>query len=310
MKDENMTPVYFLALLHTVITGLSFLFSKTTLKYATPVDVLAFRFTASFVGMIIMVLFKKVTISPDKKNLFKICLVGLLYPIAFFSFQTFGLVHASSSEAGILQSTTPIFTMILSAIFLKERTTIYQKISILLSVLGVIYIFIMQGAGFDYTKILGMLLLTLSSLSTAGYYVLARKSLKEVSVTDISFVGILMGFFVFNTASIVSHFLKGTLNQFTAPLQNFEFIASILYLGILASLVTSLLSNYALSKIQAAKMSVFGNLRTVIAILSGAFFMKEQLFSYHIIGSIMIIAGVIGTNYAGHKSEQSCDTKT
>jgi drug/metabolite transporter (DMT)-like permease len=65
----------------------------------------------------------------------------------------------------------------------------------------------------------------------------------------------------------------------------------------LSSLVTSLLTNYILSKIEASKMSVFSNLGTVISIVAGVIFLKEEIFYYHIIGSILIVGGVIGTNF-------------
>lgn len=298
--------VYLLATLHTLITGLSFLFSKTALKFASPMDVLAFRFTASFIAIMIPILFKKISVNFKGKNLYKICFLGLLYPIAFFGFQTFGLVHAASSEAGILQSITPILVMILSAVFLEEKSTLYQKASMLLSVLGVIYIFIMKGASVNFTEVLGITLLLLSSLSSAGYTVLNRITLREFSIIEISFMMTLLGFVVFNAVALVTHFWQGTLNQFFAPFQSLEFTISILYLGILSSLVTSLLNSCVLSKIDAAKMSVFGNLRTVIAIFAGVIFLKEQLFYYHIIGSLMIIAGVIGTNYTGKKEKTDC----
>ncbi|NLJ99166.1 MAG: hypothetical protein GX320_07885 [Tissierellia bacterium] len=44
-------------------------------------------------------------------------------------------------------------------------------------------------------------------------------------------------------------------------------------------------------------MSVFSNLGTVISIIAGAVFLKEEIFYYHIIGSILIIGGVIGANF-------------
>jgi drug/metabolite transporter (DMT)-like permease len=51
-----------------------------------------------------------------------------------------------------------------------------------------------------------------------------------------------------------------------------------------------------LSKIEASKMSVFGNLATLISMIAGVIFLQEQLEYYHIIGAIMIIAGILGTN--------------
>ena len=96
----------------------------------------------------------------------------------------------------------------------------------------------------------------------------------------------------------------GNLDQFFAPLGDTQFIISVLYLGILSSLVTSLLNNYVLTKIEAARVSVFGNLRIVVTIFAGVYFLKEQLLSYHIVGSLMIILGVIGTNYTGKKTKK------
>ena len=44
-------------------------------------------------------------------------------------------------------------------------------------------------------------------------------------------------------------------------------------------------------------MSVFSNLGTVISIVAGVIFLNEEIFYYHIIGSIFIVGGVIGTNF-------------
>jgi len=119
MSAPDLKLAYFFALLHTLITGLSFLFTKTALRFASPMDVLAFRFTASLIALLVAITFKRIHLTYKGKNLLQVCFLALLYPIAFFGLQTFGLVYATSSEGGILQSVTPIFTMILAAIFLK-----------------------------------------------------------------------------------------------------------------------------------------------------------------------------------------------
>jgi drug/metabolite transporter (DMT)-like permease len=294
---------YIFATIHAIIIGFSFMFSKNALKYSQPLDALAFRFSACLIVLMVAVVLKWINVDNIIKNLRHLVGIALFYPIMFFGFQTFGLAYASSSEGGILNATAPVFTMVLSALFLGERTTLAQKCSILLSVSGVIYIFIMKGAGFNFTKVLGILLLVLSNLSLSGYNIIARTKMKQFSVTEVSFIMIVFGFLAFNTAAVTNHILKGTLDQFLTPLGSSEFIISILYLGILSSLVTSMLTNYVLSKIEAARMSVFGNLGTVISIIAGAFFLKEPIYLYHIVGSLMIITGVIGTNYTRLKTK-------
>ncbi|MNX07304.1 EamA-like transporter family protein [compost metagenome] len=62
----------------------------------------------------------------------------------------------------------------------------------------------------------------------------------------------------------------------------------------LSSLCTSLLSNYAISRIEASKMSVFNQLSTIVTIGAGAIILHETLAYYHFIGTVMILVGVIG----------------
>lgn len=52
-------------------------------------------------------------------------------------------------------------------------------------------------------------------------------------------------------------------------------------------------------------MSVFANLSTVVTIAAGALILDEKITIYDILGSILIILGVIGTNYFGGKKEHS-----
>jgi drug/metabolite transporter (DMT)-like permease len=95
--------------------------------------------------------------------------------------------------------------------------------------------------------------------------------------------------------SLTTHSILGTVDGFVAPLSNGTFVALIFCLGAV-QLVTALLANYILSKISASKMSVFANLSTVVSIASGAIFLQETITWYHLFGSALIIAGVIGSN--------------
>jgi drug/metabolite transporter (DMT)-like permease len=54
---------------------------------------------------------------------------------------------------------------------------------------------------------------------------------------------------------------------------------------------------------EASRMSVFANLSTIVSMTAGALFLGEEVTVYHLIGSVLIIAGVIGTNTLGRKKE-------
>ncbi|OJE44077.1 transporter [Bacillus proteolyticus] len=298
---KNTTKAYISALLYSFIIGFSFMFVKLALTITGPLDTLAHRFTVAFMAATIPVIFGFVKLNISFKNILALLPLAIFYPALFFAFQAFGLVYTSSSEAGIIQAAIPIFTMILASYFLKEYTNTWQKTSVFISVVGVIYIFIMNGIGAHETNFIGVILILLSALSSACYNVLARKMTKKFKLMDLTYTMTAIGFISFNVIAIIDHMNKGTITVYFKPFTNGTFLISILYLGLLSSLLTALLLNYSLSYIEAAKISVFSNLSTLITIIAGVVFLHEQIAHYHIVGTLMIVLGVIGTNFLGKK---------
>lgn len=298
-NNPSLKLAYLLAVLNAVIIGFSFLFAKMALEQGTPLDTLTFRFAASFLVMSVPVAFGWVKLRYRGKPLHKLLLLSLTYPLAFFTLQAFGLLHASSAEGGILYAFTPVVTMLLAAMFLKETTTLLQKLSIFLSVFGVVFIFVMKGGGLDLSNMLGITLLFLTCIAFASYSVFARSLSKQFSPSEISYFMLGLGFVTFLVVSLLDHASANTMDRFFAPLASGTFLVSILFLGIVSSLITALTSNYILSKMEASKMSVFSNLSTIVSMLAGALFLGESITVYHVIGSVLIIAGVVGANKLG-----------
>ena len=306
MVDKNERLAYAAAIGHTFITGLSFMFSKIGLGYSTPWDLLAYRFTSSFSAIMIPVAFKWISFDFGRDKIKKILPLALFYPLSFFAFQTFGLQYLSSSEASILLASMPVFTLLLAAYFLKEQTSLLQKLSVMVSVSGVIFITVSKGASLDFSNIKGITMILLSALSFSVYSILVKKLAGKFTILEMSYVMIIISFIFFNTMSLGRHLLNGTAGSFFSPLSEPGFIAAFVYLGVLSSLVTSLLTNFALSKIDASRMCVFTNLSTVISIIAGVVFLKENIYFYHLIGSLMIIGGVIGTNCFCKRNVNDC----
>ena len=65
--------------------------------------------------------------------------------------------------------------------------------------------------------------------------------------------------------------------------------------------MTGSLSIYAIVRLGASTVSVFGNLGTVLTILAGALILHESIYSYHVIGAALIIAGILGMNLMRRK---------
>ncbi len=107
LANEKKKIVYIAALLYVLVTGHSFLFTKVALEGGGPVDILAHRFVAAFLGLAIAMALGWVRVSFKKSEVLHILPLALFYPLSFFGFQTVGLMYATSAEAGIMMCTTP-----------------------------------------------------------------------------------------------------------------------------------------------------------------------------------------------------------
>lgn len=298
--NSNKFKAYVAAFLYALIVGFAFLSVKISLRYSSPLDALAHRFTLSFLGAFLLLItgvFPKLELS--KKDVIKILPLGIFYPALSFGFQVFGLNFMASSEAAIIQATTPIFTMILAGIFLSEHTNFKQKASVLISVAGVIYIFSMKGSSLGVSDMKGIFWMILSCIAFGGYSVMARPLTKKYKATSLTFVTLVVGAIFFNVLALSNHIVQGNMSEFLTPLKSNGFLIATFYLGTISTLGTSLLSNYALTHLEASKVSVFNNLSTLFSILAGIVFLKEKIYYFHMIGALMIIFGVLGTSFFG-----------
>jgi DMT superfamily drug/metabolite transporter len=299
---NEKTKAYLAALSFSTIIGFSFLFTKVALGFASPLTNLAHRYTVAAIVLFMLQQSKLIQVKLSKEDILSILPMSLFYPLLFFMFQSFALQYISSSEAGILQALVPIITLILASVFLKEKTTFIQKFFLCLSVAGVIYIFLSKGANLGVeTGILGFMLMLGSVFSNAINNILSKYKGGQYRAIDLTVVVILVGFLVFNSLSLVTHFLSGNLMSYFEPLGHLSYLISILYLGILASIVTASLSIYAIVRLGASTVSVFGNLGTVLTIVAGAVFLHEPIYAYHIIGASLIIGGILGMNVINSK---------
>lgn len=289
-------------ILVTLIIGLSFIFVKIGLKYSNAIDLLAHRFTVAAISIGLLWIFGFIKLPPfNLKKAKSLLLLSLFYPLLFFALQTFGLQYSTASEAGIIFATVPIITLIAASFFLKERTTWLQKIGIILSIAGIVYIIYRTGDISGSTTLKGLLLLMLSVFTIVVYYVLGKVVSANFSAIELTVWMTMLAFIVFNGFSIGSHIQNHTLNEFFNPLAHMEFLWAVLYLGVLSSMVTSFLTNYALTQVPASQIAVFNNLSPIVSIAGGILILGETLFTYHVIGGLLVLAGVAMTVFFKYK---------
>ncbi len=293
---KNSAKAYLAISIQAMIIGFSFLFVKIALDSTDIFGLLAHRLSFAAAAVLIYQFFTPERIKIDMRGLLEILPICVIYPVSFFLFQTIGLQTVGSSEAGIIYAIVPILTLVAARFMLNEQLGRTKILLMALSVAGVIFINVMNGFSLDNYNFWGFLCILLSAISFATYNIFAKKLTARYSVLTLAAVMSISGCLVFNGISVTQHLINGNLGNYFAPLSEPSFVLSMFYLGVLSSLVTSLLSMYALDRLEASRVGLFNNVSTVVNILSGSVFLHERLFGYHYLGIAAILIGAIGFN--------------
>ena len=282
-----------------VVFGFSFMFTRVALRSAATMQLMGLRFLSAAVIMILLNALKITKVRLTFKDALKILPITIFLPVLYFIGETYGIYYTNSSLSGMVISSIPIITAVLSFIFIKERLNRMQVVFMAVSLVGVLIISIMTMSDAPDTLLLGMMFLFIACFSAAIYNVMARGLTKRYSPIAITYMMMMVGAVVFNVVGLTDSVIKGY--AYFAPFKDASFCWSLAFLGAISSIGGFFLMTYTVSRISASQNSMFANLVTVISIIAGGVFLKEQIFLYQIVGSVLIIAGVWGINkFAAH----------
>ncbi len=298
---KTNTKVNLIATLYSIIIGLTYIATKTVVMISDPVTILSHRYVIAMIGIGGYILISK-NFKFNKKTALSVLPSSFFFPVAFYLLQAFGLKTVPSSEAGIIFSFSPVLTLILASLIIKEKNTNLQKIGIFLSVSGILYIFISKGFIISDNSLGGLILVLLSVISLSLYGVLARRKLQKIPFVDVTFYLTVSGVVWFNLLYLLINFKTLGNTHYFEPFTNFNYLLSILFIGLLTSVIATFLWNYSLSKISATRVSVYSNLSTLISIIAGIVVLREHLYYYHFIGTVVIIGGMYLANWKTEKN--------
>jgi drug/metabolite transporter (DMT)-like permease len=304
IKDKTEYLAIFAGLMVSVIFGFSFLFTKEALDSIQPFHLLGFRFACAALSLTILKFLGLIKIDFKAKKINILLILALFQPVAYFIFETLGLKLSTASEAGMMIALIPVVVAILAAVFLGEVPSNKQLLCIITSVLGVLFIIVMKS-NTQFSKQATGLFLLLGAVFSAGIYnILSRKSSLEFSSVEITYIMMMIGAVAFNGVSLVRHYLNNQLSSYFVPLANIDILMAVLYLGVLSSVMAFLMVNFMLAKLEAYKSAVFTNLTTIISVLAGVLLRGEPFYWFHLLGGLLIILGVWGTNYYGNQAQK------
>lgn len=146
MQTKNLKWILYISLV--LIWGTSFILIKKGLEVFDPIQVGSIRIVISFLALLPLAFKRFKTIS--KKDWLILGAAGLLgsfFPAYLFAMAQTGL---NSSTAGILNSLTPLFTLIIGISFFKYKAHWWSFLGVFISMLGTYGLLSVSG-GHDFT---------------------------------------------------------------------------------------------------------------------------------------------------------------
>lgn len=220
-----------------------------------------------------------------------LCLLGLTNTALPFVLITWGQQSIDSAMASILNSTVPLFTLVIAHFALKdERITWERALGLILGLFGVR---VLVGNELNLNDLNGQLLGQAAVLGAAFFYavsaVFARKVLRDVHFIAQAAVPLV-------TADI---FIWLAAARLETPLQwpqlGLTWVA-LLWLGLLGSCLAYLLYYYLLASIGATRSTMVTYLFPVIGVVLGVLFLQEQLDWRLLAGGGLVLSGIVIVN--------------
>lgn len=296
--QKNTRLATFAALLGNGIFGFSFMFSRLALTETTPFVMLMYRFLIAALALTLVALWSSRTrqtgwlrFAPQKRHAGRLLLLGLIQPVAYFLCESYGISMTNATVSGVIIALIPIMALAAGFLFMGERPSWQQVGFSMMSIAGVVVMTLQQSAGGDVHP-LGVVLLVGAVISGAAFNILSRKMSADCSALERTYVMMLIAAAAFTTLAVIE--TRGDAALLLAPLGSGRFLAAMLYLPLLSSVLAFLCLNYAATILPVGKSTAFCNVTTVLSVFAGVVFLGEPINAASLLAAAVIILGVFG----------------
>jgi drug/metabolite transporter (DMT)-like permease len=217
---------------------------------------------------------------------------GFLMPFVGAGLAYVALTTTLAVNASMVQTSLPVLIILIAAVVLRERITVPIALGSAMAILGVMGI-IVRGdlavlAGLRFNP--GDLILLVCNLGLAGYAVLVKFAPK-VRPTSLLLALCLLGA-LYHAPFIGWELAHG---QYATP--NMAGIGALAFMALFPSVCAIFLWNYSIQGLGPSRSGVYMYLTPVFGAAMAYAFLGEILAWYHVVGTVLIISGVMLTSW-------------
>ncbi len=310
-SSSTSTPPYVYKLL-LVLLFMIWSNAFTAIKYLreifTPMELVCARFLPAMLFCLVYLVSSKHTrtecIEVLRRAWLRLVGMGLTGVAGYNIFLYLGQSEVKPGAAALITTLSPLFTLILAIIFLRERVPRTRALGIVIAFAG-LYIVVRWGkigignVSVSNAEIRYALVTALAPLCWTIYTLLGKTLVERHSPIVVTYISIILG---------TAPFLTSVDGGFVRTLFDMEgrYWIALIHLTVLCTIVGFWLWNKALQNLPATSVASFIYLNPPFAALSGRFLFNEEITTMFIGGGAVVLIGLYlaqRTEAAAHQAD-------
>lgn len=284
------------ALITILIWGTTFISTKVLLTALSPIEILFLRFVIGYLALWLAAPRRLVLTDHKQEGWF--AAAGLCGVALYYGFENLALSMTQASNVGVIISIAPFFTVLFSAVFLKQkRPGLRFFLGFLMAMAGIMLISFNQQAVEIYP--LGDGLAVIAAMIWAIYCLISRK------ISELGYNVLLTTRRTFFYGLVLM--LPLVMTQFSADFQILSepsVLMNLVFLGLGASALCFVTWNYSVGILGSVKTSVTIYIVPVITAVASAWVLHEPLTPRVILGLGLTLGGLLLSQKINQEKEQ------
>ena len=290
-RFDKSSRIYTFALIAVMLIWAgSFIFIKVALRDIGPFNLAFYRYlVASPIMAVVMIAESRGLPKISVKDLPAFMVLALSGVTLLYAVQFVALEYTTATNSSILINTSVIFIAIMSFLFLGEKFSRLKVFGMIISFAGVTLIIsngtLSLAQLFAERTFIGDVLIVIDGFIWAIYTITGKFLMPKYSPVTVTAVSFILGTVLLLPFAIY----EGMASPFS--LSKFAVI-SVMYLGILCSVIAYVVWFKALEKMDATNVAVFVYLVPLFTVMMAVPLLGEKVTIFTVIGGILTMAGV------------------
>ena len=209
---------------------------------------------------------------------------GLWYPLMFM----YGIDRTTAGNTALLLSSMPLWTAVVSALFIRERLPLLSWVAMMIAFLGTGLVVVAGGkVSLSASNFSGNVLVLFSAMLWASGTVISGPLLRQISPLRLAFLSSLL------TTPMHMLLVSTQLPDASAKLLQWHNLLAVVYSGVFSTGIAYATWHVGVRRLGGSHASVYQNVVTFVAVLGGWIVLGEPVLNSQLVGGVLLICGLL-----------------